>query len=132
MIKEFKEFIMRGNVLDLAVGLVMGSAFTAIVTALVEAIIMPLVNAMIGKASVEQLSVAVGPATLQYGLFLQAIINFLLVALVLFFIIKGVNSLTARTRRQEEIEEEVTPTAEDYLAEIRDLLAAQNNESIER
>ena len=127
MIKEFKEFIMRGNVIDLAVGLVMGSAFTAIVNALVESIIMPFIAGFSGNADVSDMAMSFNGSPIQYGVFLQAVIDFLLIALVLFFVIKGINSL-AEISNKVEIEEEVeveAPAVEDYLAEIRDLLAAQ-------
>ncbi len=127
MLKEFKDFIMRGNVLDLAIGVVMGSAFTAIVNALVENIIMPIVTAVSGNASVEDLSISIGNATLTYGVFLQAVIDFLIIALILFFIIKGVNSLSSRLKKEEEVVEEASPSSEDYLREIRDLLKEQEN-----
>ncbi|SEO02911.1 large conductance mechanosensitive channel [Amphibacillus marinus] len=123
MIKEFKAFIMRGNVIDLAVGLVMGAAFTAIVSALVENVITPIIVALTGKAEVSQLAFQLGSARIAYGFFLQAIIDFLLVALVLFLTIKGINKL-ARKKKEEE-PEPAAPTAEQYLAEIRDLLAEQ-------
>ncbi len=128
MWKEFKEFILRGNVIDLAIGLVMGSAFTAIVNALVESIIMPFIAGLSGNTSVAEMAVTFNGSEILYGVFLQAIIDFLLIALVLFFVIKGLNSLS-NLRKKEELEEEVdiaVPTAEDYLAEIRDLLKEQN------
>ncbi len=122
--KEFKTFIMRGNVIELAIGLVMGAAFTAIVTALVDNIITPIIAAVSGKADVTELAFQIGEANLTYGLFLQAVIDFLIVALVLFLIIKFINKLA---RKEEEPEEEVTaPTMEHYLEEIRDLLAQQS------
>lgn len=125
MWKEFKEFIMRGNVIELAVGLVMGSAFTAIVSALVEHIIMPFIAGIAGSSSVKSLAFTFNGSPIKYGFFVQAIIDFLLVALVLFFVIKGINTLTRTLRREEEEldEEPPVPTAEDYLKEIRDLLA---------
>ncbi|MEY8291799.1 large conductance mechanosensitive channel protein MscL [Carnobacteriaceae bacterium 52-44] len=123
MWKEFKEFIMRGNVIELAVGLVMGSAFTAIVNALVDSIIMPFITGLSGNASVENLAFTFNNASIKYGVFLQAIIDFLLIAIVLFFVVKAVNSLVALRKQEEEVEEEVTPSAEDYLKEIRDILA---------
>lgn len=123
MWQEFKDFIMRGNVVELAVGLVMGSAFTAIVNALVDSMIMPFIAGLSGNASVEGLAFAFNGADIQYGVFLQAIIDFLLIAIVLFFVIKGINSLSERLQKEEEEEEELEPTAEDYLKEIRDLLA---------
>lgn len=125
MWQEFKDFIMRGNVVELAVGLVMGSAFTAIVNALVDSMIMPFIAGLSGNASVEGLAFTFNGAAIQYGLFLQAIIDFLLIASVLFFVIKGINTLSARLKHEEEQEEEedLEPTAEEYLKEIRDLLA---------
>ena len=129
MWKEFKEFIMRGNVIELAVGLVMGSAFTAIVNSLVEHIIMPFIAGFAGSSSVESLAFIFNGSPLKYGFFVQAIIDFLLIALVLFFVIKGINALSRSLRRQEEEldEEPPVPTAEDYLKEIRDLLADKEN-----
>lgn len=129
MWKEFKEFIMRGNVVELAVGLVMGSAFTAIVNSLVEYIIMPFIAGVAGSASVESLAFTFNGSPIKYGFFLQAIIDFLLIALVLFFAIKGLNTLTRTLKREEEEldEEPPVPTAEDYLKEIRDLLAGQED-----
>ena len=133
MWKEFKEFITRGNVIDLAIGLVMGSAFTAIVTALVENIIMPFITGLTGESTVENLAVSFNGSPIKYGLFLQAIINFLLIAVVLFLAIKGLNSLAA-LRKKEEAEEEAeeeteteveAPKVEEYLEEIRDLLKQQ-------
>jgi len=124
MWEEFKEFIMRGNVVELAIGLIMGSAFTAIVNALVDSIIMPFIAGLSGNASVEGLAVSFNGADIAYGTFLQAIIDFLLIAFVLFLAIKGINTLSERLRKQEEEEqeEELEPTAEEYLKEIRDLL----------
>lgn len=129
MWKEFKEFIMRGNVIELAVGLVMGSAFTAIVNSLVEHIIMPFIAGFAGSSSVESLAFIFNGSPIKYGFFVQAIIDFLLIALVLFFVIKGINALSRSLRRQEEEldEEPPVPTAEDYLKEIRDLLADKEN-----
>lgn len=128
MWKEFKEFIMRGNVLDLAIGVVMGAAFTAIVNSLVDSIIMPLVTSLTGNASVEDLSVQVGSATMNYGAFIQAIIDFLIIALILFLVVKGLNTLARRMKREEEPEEVTVPATEEYLREIRDLI--QDNKII--
>lgn len=127
MWKEFKEFITRGNVIELAVGLVMGSAFTAIVNALVDSIIMPFIAGVSGNASVEHLVFTFNGANIAYGVFLQAIIDFLLIAIVLFFAIKSINRLAAlrEVEREEEAEEENIPSSEDYLREIRDLLAEE-------
>lgn len=128
MWKEFKEFIMRGNILDLAIGVVMGAAFTAIVNSLVDSIIMPIVTSLTGNASVEDLSVQIGSATMNYGAFIQAVIDFLIIALILFLVVKGLNNLSKRMRREEEPEEVVVPATEEYLREIRDLI--QDNKII--
>ncbi len=128
MWKEFKEFILRGNVVELAVGLIMGSAFTKIVNALVENMIMPFITGLSGKASVEKLAFTFNGSPIQYGMFLQAIIDFLLIAVVLFFAIKALNTLAAKRKQEEEEKEEVKekiPSSEDYLKEIRDLLAEE-------
>lgn len=124
MLKEFKEFITRGNVIDLAVGMVMGSAFTAIVNALVDSIIMPFIAGLAGKSGVEKLSVTFNGSKIMYGQFLQAIIDFLLIAFVLFIVIKAINELRNLVHHEEQVEEaeDPTPTAEDYLRDIRDLL----------
>lgn len=125
MIKEFKEFIMRGNVLDLAVGVIIGAAFSAIVNSLVTDIISPIIVALTSQASIEDLAIKVGNATLTYGNFIQAIIDFLIVALVLFLVIKAANKFKRKNPEADvqEVEAEI-PVAEQYLKEIRDLLAA--------
>lgn len=129
MLKEFKEFLMRGNVLDLAVAVVVGGAFQQIVGALVDHIIMPLVAAFSGNAEVEDIVVSVGPANLGIGQFLQAVIDFLFIALVVFIFIKIITSIGDRFKKDEPEEVEV-PTTEQYLEEIRDLLAAQNGADV--
>lgn len=123
MWKEFKEFIMQGNVLDLAIGVVMGASFTAIVTALVDHVITPIIAALTGNATIDEWTIAIGPAQLGIGAFLQAVLDFFIIAVILFLIIKAVNSVTSKFKTGEE-EEELT--AEDYLAEIRDLLKEEN------
>ena len=120
---EFKEFISKGNVMDMAVGIIIGSAFTAIVTALVEKILMPIIGAICGGMSLEDMSIKVGNAAIAYGAFIQAIINFLLVAFVLFCIIKAMNKAKAAFEKPaEEPAEEETPADIALLEEIRDLL----------
>jgi large conductance mechanosensitive channel len=113
---------MRGNVIELAVGIVMGAAFTAIVTALVEHVITPIIAAVTGNASIDQLTFQIGTAEIGYGEFLQAVIDFVLIALVLFVIIKVINNLSRKPEETEEVEVEA-PSVENYLEEIRDLLA---------
>ena len=121
---EFKAFAFKGNVLDLAVGVVIGSAFTAIVTALVNFIIMPLVGILTGGTDIQNLSIEVGGAKLEYGAFLQAVVDFILIALVIFIFIKFINNAANKFKKAEEVVDEVEiPVAEQYLKEIRDLLA---------
>lgn len=122
--KEFKEFISRGNVMDMAVGIIIGGAFTAIVTALVDSILMPIIGAITGGHSVEQMAWQVGDASIGYGAFIQAVINFLLVAWVLFLIIKALNKAKAALTKpaEEAAEEEAVPEDIALLTEIRDLL----------
>ena len=122
-LNEFKDFAMKGNVLDLAVGVVMGSAFGTIVTSLVEKIIMPLVGIIVGGVNIADPSVKVGNATLGYGAFLQAIINFLIIAFSIFLFVKAINTATSKFKKAEE---EAAPAVDpqlELLTEIRDLLA---------
>jgi large conductance mechanosensitive channel len=124
VIKEFREFIMRGNVLDLAVAVIIGGAFGAIVTSLVDDLIMPLVGILLGGVDFSSLSLQVGNATLRYGNFIQQVINFLIIAAALFLVVKAANTLM---RKKAEAPVPPAPTAEEkLLTEIRDLLAAQN------
>ncbi len=118
LIAEFKEFISKGSVIDLAVGIIIGAAFTAIVTSLVNDLIMPLVGMAIGGIDFSSMSVVVGTARLTYGSFIQAIVNFLIVAFVIFMIIKGIN----RFRKAEEAEAEAPSEEVVLLTEIRDAL----------
>ena len=91
---EFKEFAMRGNVIDLAVGVILGSAFSAIVTALVDNILMPIIGLIVGQVNIATLSVSFGDAlTLPYGAFLQAILNFIIIAFCIFLFVKGISKL---------------------------------------
>ena len=122
--KEFKEFISKGNVMDMAVGIIIGGAFTAIVTALVDSILMPIIGAISGGHSVEQMAWQVGDASIGYGAFIQAVIDFLLVAWVLFLIIKALNKAKAAVAKPAEEAEEEASVPEDIalLTEIRDLL----------
>jgi large conductance mechanosensitive channel len=128
MIKEFKDFISKGNVMDMAVGIIIGGAFTAIVTALVDSILMPIIGAISGGKSVADMSIMVGNAAIGYGAFIQAIIDFLLIAWVLFMIIKALNKAKAAVAKAEEeapAEPEADPADIALLKEIRDLLKEQ-------
>lgn len=135
MLKEFKEFISRGSVLDLAVGVIIGGAFTSIVTAFVDGLITPLIGLVIklltNKQDLEEAAkgmvFTVKGIDFNYGSVITAIITFLITAFVLFMIIKAVNKANDIVKREEAIEEaeEPTITSEDLLAEIRDLLKAE-------
>lgn len=120
MIKEFKEFISRGNMMDLAVGVIIGSAFTAIVNSLVKDLINPLIGLFIGKIDLSNLKLTIDEATFRYGSFLNAVINFLIIALVVFILMKLVNKFTIK----KEVEKETpAPSNEEiYLRQIRDAL----------
>ena len=106
---EFKKFIMRGNVIDLAVGVIIGGAFQAIVSSLVDDIVTPLLGIILGKVDFSSLAVKIGEATINYGKFITAIINFFIMALVIFAIIKVINDVSERLRKKPE-EEEPAPT----------------------
>lgn len=108
---EFKEFISRGNVMDMAVGIIVGGAFTAIVTALTDNILNPLIGSIF-KMDFSNLSVIINGAELKYGAFIMAIINFLIVAFVLFCIVKAMNGVRAAAEKlkKEEPKEEAAPT----------------------
>jgi large conductance mechanosensitive channel len=119
MLKEFRDFIARGNVIDLAVAVIMGAAFTAIINSLVNDIIMPLIGVLLGGVDLSSLSVTVGGAVIAYGAFLQAIVNFLLLAMVVFLIVRSINKL------QKPKPAAAPPGPSDevrLLGEIRDLL----------
>ncbi len=119
-IKEFKEFAVKGNVVDLAVGVVIGAAFSKIVTSLIEDVITPLVLSPVMEAAhIKNLSELTIMGTVKYGSFLAAITNFFVVAFVLFLVIKGINRMKAK-----EVKPPAEPTKEEkLLTEIRDLLA---------
>lgn len=102
MLKEFRDFILRGNVIDLAVGIVIGAAFGALVTSFVTNILTPLLG-LLSLGDISTLSFAAGDATVNYGLFLNALISFLLVAAaIFFFVVKPVNAMTSRLKKPEE------------------------------
>ena len=122
---EFKKFISRGNVMDLAVGVIMGTAFTKIVTSLVENIITPVLSVITGKVNIADLSAKItDELVIPYGQFLQAIIDFLLIAISVFAIVKLINKIREKFEKKEEAE--AAPPAptkeEELLTEIRDLL----------
>lgn len=123
MWKDFKEFAFQGNVFDLAVAVVIGAAFGKIVSSLVENIITPLIGILSGGVDLTGLHQKIGSADITYGVFLQSIIDFLIIAFVIFLVIR----LLAKFKRQEEVEEEEEMEAQEaLLTEIRDLLKEQN------
>ena len=119
MLKEFKEFAMKGNIVDLAVAVIIGGAFGKIVTALTSAIIMPIISLIIGKGGVTDMSFSIGKTIFPIGLFLQSVIDFILIALVLFMIIKAMNSLKKKEPAPAPL---ATPEDIILLREIRDAL----------
>lgn len=124
-VSEFKAFITKGNVMSMAVGIIIGGAFTAIVNSLVKDIISPVIGILTGGINFEELSVGVGEAQIMVGNFINAVITFLLTALVLFWIVKFFNKLENLKKKEEEAPkapEEPKPTEMDVLTEIRDLL----------
>lgn len=133
-INEFKTFIARGNVMDMAVGVIIGGAFKAIADSLTADIIMPILGIFTSEVSFADLSVTVGGAVITYGNFINAILNFLIMALVVFTMIKGINTFhdkaAALAKKKEEEEAPPAPpepsTEEKLLTEIRDLLKEQN------
>lgn len=125
MLKEFREFLNRGNVIDLAVAVILGAAFTAIVTSLVNDIIMPLIGVLMGGVSFTDLSIQVGEAVILYGNFIQAIVNFVIIAFVIFLLVRWYNNLQKKEEEAPAAPPEPT-TEEKLLAEIRDILQAQS------
>lgn len=121
MLKEFKEFVSRGNVLDLAVGVIIGGAFTSIVKALVNYLINPLIGLFVGGIDFSDWSFNVAGATFKFGSFINAVINFLIIAFVVFIIVKTVNKFVPKKAEEEENTDEVD-NSEIYLKEIRDAL----------
>ena len=130
LVKEFKEFAMRGNVMDMAVGVIMGGAFGKIVSSLVDDVLMPFIGMLTGGIDLSGLKYEmmlpavdggepIAGATLKYGMFIQNIIDFLIIALCIFFMIKAMNKLMPK---KEEPEEPAGPTQEELLTDIRDLL----------
>ncbi len=124
---EFKEFISKGNVVDMAVGVIIGSAFGKIVTSLVEKILMPIIGVLLGGLDFSDLSIKVGSAKIGYGSFIQSIVDFLIVAFCLFLIVKAMNKLQNAVKKdaiEEAIETEQSNDEKELelLTEIRDLL----------
>ena len=135
IMNEFKKFIARGNVMDMAVGVVIGGAFKSIIDSLVNDIIMPALSMVTGKVNISSLAVSIPDPlnpdqvliSLNYGNFLQQILNFLIIAFSIFCVVKGINTLKDRLSKQAEAEQDAAPAAptqEELLAEIKDTLVA--------
>ena len=125
MMKEFKEFAMRGNVVDMAVGIIIGAAFGKIVSSVVADVIMPPIGLLLGGVDFSDLAIVLQAAvdqtpavTLNYGKFIQTVIDFLIIAFAVFFVVKGINTF----KRKEEEKPAEPPKEQVLLAEIRDLL----------
>ena len=125
LMSDFRKFVMRGNVLDLAVAVVIGIAFNAVVNSLVNDVIMQIIAAIVGKPNFNDLTFRLGDGIIYYGKFLTALINFLIIAATLFVIIRAFEELQKRRKGTEE-ELEDAPEEIVLLSEIRDLLAANN------
>ena len=131
MIQEFKDFIAKGNVMDMAVGIIIGAAFTAIVTSLVDDLINPIISLFMGGIDFSGMGVPLGDgedaAVFAYGNFIMALINFLIIAWVVFLLVKAVNRAKDAAAEEEEAapEEPKGPSQEELLAEIRDALVKQ-------
>ena len=125
-IKEFKEFISNGNVMSMAMGIIIGGAFTAIVNSLVADIITPLIGMILGGINFSGISITVGSAQLMVGNFIQAVIMFILTALVIFVMMKGLNKVAAKKKAADDAEEAAAPAEPSdevkLLMEIRDAL----------
>lgn len=125
ILTEFKEFAMKGNVIDMAVGVIIGGAFGKIVSSLVDDVLMPVLGMITGGLDFSGLTVKVGDATLKYGIFLQNVIDFLIIAFCIFLMIKGINKLM-RKKEEAPAPAPAEPSAEEkLLTEIRDLLKQQ-------
>jgi len=120
-LQEFKDFAMRGNVMDLAVGVIIGGAFSAITTSLINDILMPLIGIFVSEASFANLTVTIGEAQITYGNFIQTLLNFIIMAFVVFCLVKAVNKLSKK--KEAPPPSTPQPSAEEkLLTEIRDLL----------
>lgn len=128
MMKEFREFAMRGNVIDMAVGIVIGAAFGKIVSTFVAGVLMPPFGLLLGRVNFSELSIVLKPAagtaapvTMPYGLFIQAVVDFIIIAFAIFMVVKAMNSMKKKQAEAPAAPAE-PPAQERLLAEIRDLL----------
>ena len=122
LIKEFKEFAIKGNMIELAIGLMIGTAFNAITNSLIKDIFMPFIGILMGGKDFSGLTITIGDASIQYGLLIQAAFNFLITAVVLFILVKFIAGLKRKEEVIEEAKEPEIPEDIKLLTEIRDLL----------
>ncbi|GIP49099.1 large-conductance mechanosensitive channel [Paenibacillus sp. J53TS2] len=123
MWKEFRAFALKGNVLDLAIGVIIGAAFGGIVTSLVNDILMPVVGLLVGGIDLKEMQFQYGDTILKYGAFLQTVIDFFIVSFSIFLFVKGINKLKRKEKEEPKTEAPPAPSKEEeLLAEIRDLL----------
>lgn len=123
MWKEFRAFALKGNVLDLAIGVIIGAAFGGIVTSLVNDILMPVVGLLVGGIDLKEMQFQYGDTILKYGAFLQTVIDFFIVSFSIFLFVKGINKLKRKEKEAPKPEAPPAPSKEEeLLAEIRDLL----------
>ena len=127
---EFKDFISKGNIIDMAIGVVIGNSFKAIISALVDNIIMPLIGLVLGGKDFSSLSITYKDAVIEYGIFIQNVIDFLIVAVCLFITLKVITTLGSLRKKKEEPKAVEEPKKSDevlLLEEIRDLMKEQKN-----
>lgn len=125
MLREFREFIQRGNVMDLAVAVIIGGAFGAIINSLIDDILMPVIGVLLGGVDFTGLSIWVGDAVILYGNFIQAVVNFLVIAFSVFLVVRGYNRLQKEEAETPDEPAEPSPDVV-LLTEIRDLLRENN------
>ncbi|PZX46685.1 large conductance mechanosensitive channel [Roseinatronobacter thiooxidans] len=128
MLQEFKAFISRGNAMDMAVGIIIGAAFTAIVTSLVDDLVNPLIGIFVGGIDFSAISFGLGEAQFMVGNFVNAVIKFLIIAFVVFMLVRTINKVANMNKKEEALaveEPAAGPTTEELLIEIRDALQAR-------
>ena len=127
LIREFKVFIERGNVVDLAVGVVIGSAFSKIVSSVVDDLLMPIIGVILGGLDFSNLSIKIGDSVIKYGSFINNVINFFIIAICVFILVKLINKLTKKKEAVEEAKEVKKSDEVLLLEEIRDELKKKNS-----
>ncbi|PID60553.1 MAG: large conductance mechanosensitive channel protein MscL [Gammaproteobacteria bacterium] len=125
MMAEFKEFALKGSLMDMAVGIIVGAAVSDTVGALVDSVLMPIIGIFLGGVDFSGLAITVGDANIGYGMFIQALINFLIIAFVIFIIVKMINNMKKRFEKEQVEEPAEDPADIALLKEIRDQLAAR-------